>query len=188
MVATLRSWLIAALVAVAACAGWVASAAAQDLPSVSEQELKAAYLYKFLPYVEWPRDRFADPAAPLVIGVLGTRQLSDEVTQLTAGKTVGARTIVVRHLDEDRSLEDLHVLFVMSNAIEQLPALVPRARSRSVLIVTETPNALSRGSVINLVRAGDKIAFEVSLRSALSSRLRLSARLLDVAENVEDRP
>lgn len=189
MVATLRSWLIAALVAVAACACWVATAAAQDRPAVSEQELKAAYLYKFLAYVEWPRERFSGPATPLVIGVLGTRQLSDELMKLTQGKTVDQRPIAIRHLEQGNSLDDLHALFVMSSAVEQLPVLVPAGRAGSVLIVTETPNALAQGSVINLLRAGDRVSFEVSLRSATASRLRLNAGLLRVAERVEqDRP
>lgn len=189
MVATMRSWLIAALVAVVSSTGWVGSAAAQDRPAVSEQELKAAYLYKFLAYVEWPGERFASPTAPLVVGVLGTRQLTDELAKLTQGKTVGQRPIAVRHLEQAGSLEGLHVLFVTSGAVEQLPALVPLGRRSSVLIVTETPNALSQGSVINLVRAGDRISFEVSLRGAGASRLRLNAGLLRVAERVEqDRP
>jgi hypothetical protein len=151
---------------------------------VSEQTLKAAFLYKFLNYVEWPDDSLADVALPFTIGVLGARELADELAGITADRSIENRSIQVRQVRAEDALEQLHILFIGEQEDERLGSLIAPARSRPILTVTESDNALSAGSIINFVVEEDRVRFEVSLSEAEQSQLRLDSRLLAVAREV----
>lgn len=166
---------------------WAAPAGSQSVGSASEQSIKAAYLYKFTDYVEWPPDVLADPDVPLTIGVMADDRLARELETMTLGRVVRGRSIIVRRVAPREPLDGMHVLFVGSAGTAELPGLAEAARQHAVLVVTETGNALRHGSVINFRPLDQRIRFEVSLDSADRAGLKLSARLLAVALHVEPR-
>lgn len=159
----------------------------QSIDSVSEQSVKAAYLYKFADYVEWPEGVLGELADPLTFGVVGADSLARELREMTRGRAVRGRSIAVRSIDAEEPLDGVHVLFVGSSAMDDLPHLATAARENSALVITEAGGGLGQGSVINFREINQRIRFEVSLDSADRSHLRLSARLLAVAERVEPR-
>jgi hypothetical protein len=171
----------------AAALSWAAPALSQPIDSASEQSIKAAYLYKFADYVEWPEGVLPDPFAPLIIGVVGDDPLAEELAEMTRGRSVHGRSILVRRLEPEDSLDGLHVLFVAAAGSDDLRDLTPAARERSVLVVTESGDALESGSIINFRPVDQRIRFEVSLDSADRSGLKLSSRLLAVAVYVRPR-
>jgi hypothetical protein len=179
--AVLPAWLLAVF---CLC---LAPTAADAAGSVSEQSIKAAYLYKFAAYVDWPEGVLDDPATPLTIGVLGADTLADELESITAQRTVAGRSIVVRRIGSRDTLEGVNILFVSESGMDEFERLAPAAREHSALVVTEAGDGLDLGSVINFRPVDRRIRFEVSLESADKSRLRLSSRLLAVAENVRPR-
>jgi hypothetical protein len=152
-----------------------------DAPAVNgvERGVKAAFLYKFLGYVEYPQD-----AGPLVVGVLGADDIGAELARITTGRNVGGRPITVRMLHENDSLAGLHMLFVGADA-GRGGAMLRGAQQQGVLTVTETDNGLQQGSVINFRLVEDRVRFEVSLPAAEKSGLKLSSRLLSVAYHVQ---
>jgi hypothetical protein len=166
---------------------WAAPVGSQAIDSASEQSIKAAYLYKFTDYVEWPSDVLQDPGIPLTIGVLADDLLAGELEAMTRGRAAHGRSIVVKRVAPRDPLEGMHVLFVGSAGTADLPRLTTAARQHAILVVTETGNALELGSVINFRPMDQRIRFEVSLDSADRSGLKLSARLLAVAVHVEPR-
>lgn len=159
-------------------------AQAQASPSVAEYQIKAAYLYKFLGFIEWPPQAFARADAPLVIGVLGANPLADELAQVVATRQASGRPVAVRRLKPGDATGDLHVLFVARGEAARLPALVATAREHPMLIVTEADDAMPAGSAINFVIVEDKVRFDVALPVAEKANLRISARLLTVARKV----
>lgn len=167
-------------------AAW--SASPPDLPDVRsprpEQEIKAAFLYKFLNYVDWPAGAFASGSSPIVVGVLGADGVADELRAIVARRSIGQHPVDVRVVGEPNALDGVNVAFVGASAASALSRLVPAARERSVLLVTDFPNALAHGSVINLVVVDARVRFEVSLEAAERSGLKLSSRLLSVALRV----
>lgn len=179
--AVLPAWLLAAF--------WccLTPVVAHAAGSASEQSIKAAYLYKFAAYVDWPEGVLDDPTTPLTIGVLGADTLADELESITAQRTVAGRSIVVRRIGSGDTLEGVHILFVAESGMDEFERLAPAAREHSALVVTEAGDGLDLGSVINFRPVDRRIRFEVSLESADKSRLRLSSRLLAVAENVRPR-
>lgn len=155
---------------------------------VSERTIKAAFLYKFAEYVDWPMPPGETSDGPFTIGVLGSSALADDLLRMTADRTVDERPVRVRSVAPDEALDDLQVLFIAGQEREQLGPLLSSARGRPILTVTETTGALSDGSIINFTVMGERVRFEVSLAAAESSRLRLSSRLLAVAEHVYEAP
>lgn len=174
------------LVCVAAWAPWSAQAA--EDPESLELRVKAAFLYKFAGYVEWPPKSFASPDTPVTIGVIGAEPLATELTQAVTGRTVNDRPVTVRRLKAGESLAGIHVLFVGRAENARLDQLAQSAQPRSILTVSESDGALARGSVINFVLSGGRVRFEIALDSAEKSGLKLSSRLLGVAQQVTGTP
>jgi hypothetical protein len=178
MVAVVRTVL--AIVSLAASA-----LAAAQAPAPLERAVKAAYVYKFLAYVDWPASAFDAPDAPLVIGVLGADAIADELQGIVAGRAVGERAVQVRRLREGEAATDVHVLVVGRGETARLPALARALQGRPTLIVGESPGALGSGAMINLVVASDgRVRFEVAQDAAERSGLRLSSRMLALARTV----
>lgn len=147
---------------------------------VMERSVKAAFLYKFLGYLEFP----SDPGPSLVVGVLGADDVAAELAQITSGRNVGSRSITVRKLAEGEALAGLNLLFVGADA--SLPAVSLRsAEKNGTVTVTEQEDGLQIGSVINFRLVDERVRFEVSLPAAERCNVRLSSRLLSVAYHVQ---
>lgn len=155
-----------------------------QLDHVSENQIKAAYLYQFGSFVEWPPRAFARADSPFTIGLIGADAIAAEVERVVSTRTVQSRQVAVRKLQPGAPLEGLHVLFVGRAEAARLPEILLAAKADSVLVVTESEDALSQGSVINFVAVGNKIRFDVALAQAERRRLRISSRLLGVARRV----
>lgn len=145
-----------------------------------ERSVKAAFLYKFLGYVEFP----VDPGPTLVVGVLGADDIAGELAQLAIGRNVGNRGISVRKLAEGDALDGLHLLFVGARVAQPGPVL-HAAEKNGTVTVTELEDGLHGGSVINFRLIDERVRFEVSLPAAERSNVRLSSRLLSVAYQVQ---
>jgi hypothetical protein len=154
----------------------------------SERTIKAAFLYKFAEYVDWPMLPGESSDSPFTIGVLGSSALTDDLLRMTADRVVDERPVRVRSVTPNESIDDLQVLFIAGEERGQLGGLLSSVKGRPILTVTETVGALSDGSIINFTVMGERVRFEVSLAAAESSRLRLSSRLLAVAEHVYEAP
>ncbi|TWI69989.1 uncharacterized protein DUF4154 [Pseudoduganella lurida] len=178
--------LLAATLGVALLSPLPASLAAQGaIGSTSpnlERSVKAAYLFKFLGYVEFAVP--ADAAAPLAVGVLGADDVAAELTRITAGKTVGGRPVTVRAVREGDPLAGLHMVFVGANT-EGVAKALRAAMQSGVLGVAEDDAGLQYGAVINFRLVDERVRFEVSMPAAERSNLKLSSRLLSVAWHVQ---
>lgn len=152
----------------------------------SDSRIKAALLYKFLGYVEWPPRAFATSHAPLVIAVVG----DDDVAQalralLPQHATYGEHPVAPRIAAPEDSFDGVHLLYVGSSENARIGTYAQLAQQNAMLLVTDAKNALNDGSMINFLRVGDRFRFEISLEAANRARLRISARLLEVAYRVE---
>jgi len=151
---------------------------------VVEYQVKAAFLYKFGAYVEWPAQAFAQADSPLVIGVMGASTVADELTQMAAGRNINGHPVAVRKMRRGDALTGVHILFIARTDNDKLAEILSATKGQAVLIVTETEPPPTAGSMINFVVADEKVRFDIALPSAESSNLKLSARLLTVARKV----
>jgi hypothetical protein len=175
----------AVFLCVAALAGSSACASAVEDPSLLEQRVKAAFLYQFASYVEWPGQAFAQADTPVTIAVMGAQTLAAELKQLVTGRTVGGRPVAVKQVRPGDPLAGVHILFIGNAESGRLAQLAQAPKPRPMLTVTESDGALSQGSMINFVIVERRVRFEVGLDSAEKNGLRLSSRLLAVAQQVK---
>lgn len=149
-----------------------------------EQRVKAAFLYKFASYVDWPVIAFPKADTPITIAVTGSGTIAAELVQLVSGRKAQGRSITVKRIAPGEPLGDVHILFVGRSESGRLAQWVQEAQAHATLVVTDMPGALGQGSAINFVLADRRVRFEISLDAAEKSSLKLSSRLLAVAQRV----
>jgi hypothetical protein len=158
-------------------------ALAQQSDAALERSVKAAFLYRFTDYVTWPQSSFQRPDSPLVIGVAGDAIMVTELQTIVAGRLVRGHPISIRQIREGEQVSGVHMLFIGGNLTPRLERWI-RSLEGAMLVVTESEEALSRGSTINFVVTERRVRFEVSLDSAAARSLSLASGLLSVALNV----
>jgi hypothetical protein len=181
-----RGVLRCLLLVMVLCAGGQPVLARDDDAEAAEQRIKAAFLYKFGSYVDWPDNTFEAPDSPFVIGVMGAGDVARDLGEMVIGRTVAGREIEVRRVDPGDALVGIQILFIGHAVSEQIDAILANAAGLPLLTVTEEENVPAPGSIINFVVVGNKVRFDVALTAARLGRLKISARLLAVARNVID--
>ena len=156
-----------------------------QVPGLLERQVKAAYLYKFAGFVEWPDGSFARPDAPLVIGVAGADALADQLEQSVAGHSVNGRAVQVKKVRRGDALAGLHVLYLGVLDKPVLQEMLAASRSLALLTVSDSDEVYAMGSMINFVMADDKVRFDVALKPVAQAHIRISARMLLAASRVQ---
>ena len=151
-------------------------AVAGDQP---EYRLKAAFLYNFALFTEWP----AEVGSTLTLCIAGQDPFGKDIDDLQ-GKVAGARTIVVQRRHPGESLKGCQVVFIPASAITTLPGVLQQVRGDAVLIVADSPGAAHQGVALNMTVVQHKITFEANLQAARAARINLSSKLLRLATEV----
>lgn len=162
---------------------WLLAGAAGAQPARAEARLevqvKAAYLYKFAGFVDWPAAAFARPDSPLVIGVAGNEELAAQLERLVSGRNVGGHPLTVRRVGRGEALAGLHVLY--AGGLDGA-ALLAHARGLPLLTVGDAAEAPA--GMIRFLVVDERLRFEVALGQVAPSGLKISARLLAAALRV----
>jgi hypothetical protein len=153
-------------------------------PASTERRVKAAFLYKFLGYTEFPPTAFGDAGSPVLIGVAGSDDMLAELARTVMGRTLNGRPITVKLVREGDNPGLLHLLFVAGSECARVARML-RAAPGAMLPVSECEGGLQLGSVINFKMVDDHVRFDVSLDAAEKNNVRLSSRLLNVASHVQ---
>lgn len=152
--------------------------------ATSEVRVKAAFLFRFIGYVEWPATSFSGAESPYIIGVLHADDIAEELTAIAAGRTVNNRPVIVKRLREADTFNGLHVLFIGAAARSRQAQWLKSLQQQPVLLVTDADGALAQGSMINFRLVEDRVRFEVSLAPAEQTGLKFNSRMLGVALSV----
>ncbi|GGY46160.1 YfiR family protein [Pseudoduganella albidiflava] len=180
---TRRQWLAAALVA-----GIPAAMPAARADGELERQVKAAFLYRFGGFVEWPAQAFVRADSPLVIGLHGADELAAPLERTVSGRTINGRALQVVKLKKDGAMggeRAPHIAFVGARDRAAAQGMLDGCRDLPILTVSDSDQVHGMGSVINFLVAGERVRFEVSLKAAAAARLRISARLLAAAYRVQ---
>jgi hypothetical protein len=157
-------------------------ASAQSEPSEpSEYQVKAAFLFNFTKFVEWPEGSFEDPQAPIVVGIIGDDPFGDDLERIIAGQKVQGRGLVIRRERWGDDLRRCQVLFVSASEHEHSSRILGSVQSAGVLTVSDMEGFAEAGGVIEFVTQENRVRFIVNLDSATQSKLHLSAKLLALA-------
>ena len=155
------------------------SLAGSNSLSSSDYTYHSVFIYNFLKYVEWPAP--AGAGSELVIAVVGSPDASATLQKLVAGKTAAGRKITVKSFTTAASLSSCQVVFLPTEASEQLAQVLAFAKEKAVLIITEKAGIGKKGSGINFVTVNNKIAFEVDRQQLQAAGLKVSSDLLKLA-------
>ena len=149
---------------------------------IDEYQVKAFFLYNFARYVEWPPETFKAANDPIVICILGQNPFGGALEQAVAGKVLGARPFVVRQISEIPPGSSCHILFVKSSERKRFRSMAGRLKGSAVLSVGETPGFIADGGVINFKLENGKVRFEIDIEAAGREHLRISSKLLSLAQ------
>jgi len=149
-----------------------------------EHQVKIAFLYNFAKFVEWPPDVFSDGTGPLVIGILGTGPLCDELETTLQGKMVNARSILVKRFRPGERIEHVQILFVSPSIGKELPHALGALRGAAILSVGDTDGFTALGGMINFRIEENRVRFDVNIDAAELAGLKISSKLLTVARVV----
>lgn len=170
--------------AVSAHAQGLAASAPLPPPPPTADETKAGHLHRFAGFVEWPSSSFASADAPIVIGIVGAPGLQKELAQIVAGRLVQNRAMQVVELAEPKQGTSVHILMVGRGASKRAGEWIAAVKGRPVLVITDLAQGLERGAALGFVESDGRVRFEASVPAAEAAGLRLSSRLLPLAERV----
>jgi hypothetical protein len=172
--------LAAALAAVTVAAG--PSPAAETAPS--EYEVKAAFLYNFGKFVEWPSATLRAREEPFILGVVGEDPFGDALERTVKDKSLHGKRLEVRRFRSIDRLATCHILFVSASEAASLPRLMKTLEGAPVLTVSDMRGFLEGGGGIRLVMERRSVRFAINRRATDRAGLRVSSQLLKLAQSV----
>ena len=184
---TSRAWsqsvtflLFALLSSVYAPADW----AQAEAPS--EYQLKAAFLFNFAKFIEWPGTSFATPQSPFTICILGTDPFGNVMDDALQGKTVGGRSVAVERSKDLADARHCQIVFVSSAEHRRLPQILSGLHGTHALVVGETEGFAAGGGIIQFSLENDRVHFLINTDAADRAGLKVSSKLLSLAQIVHD--
>lgn len=152
--------------------------------SATEYQVKAAYLFNFLKFVEWPEDPAPDPHGKWVIGFVGDTPIADELTRLAEGKNVLGRDLQVKSFQASDNLHGCNILFISESEKKRMPAILAELHGSSVLTVAEMDNFIGSGGMIQFVLEDSRVRVAIDVSATSRAHLKVSSKLLSLARSV----
>ncbi len=165
----------------------LAGSPARAEPNAHEYEVKAAFVYNFAKFVDWPEQCFADAGSPIVIGVFGASPIGPELEKAVAGRKINGRPLVIRPVANAAAAKATQLLFVGAADEARLGDLHD-ALPWGVLTVGESEGFYQRGGMIVFQPEADRLRFEINVAAARQAGLKVSAQLQKLAKSVKKGP
>jgi hypothetical protein len=177
------AWLYLMLVGVAG--RW--SVMAQQPAGPSEYQVKAAFLYNFAKFVEWPSHSFSASNAPITIGVLGKNPFGGELERMAKNKVLNGRPLLVESLasSTDPALKHCQIVFIQPMDKNRISDVLTALKDKPTLTVSESDGFMQCGGMINFVMDGKKVRFEINDTAATQAGLRISSKLISLSKKTE---
>jgi len=179
----IAGWVRAAWALVFAAAVWTQAASGP-----TEYQVKAAFVFNFVQFVDWPAAAFAAAESPLIIGVIGEDPFGPVLDATVKGEKINGRSLAVKRLAANDDPAACHVLFVSRSEQDRVGSLLERLKGAPVLTVSEQDGFARRGGVINFITLENKVRFEINPSAARRAGLSISSKLLNLARNVSSEP
>jgi len=157
-------------------------------PAFDEYQVKAAFLYNFAKFVEWPPGTFASSTDPIEICIVGQNPFGSTLENMVQGKKVGDRTFAVRLLADTEQASQCQILFIGSAEWKRTRALLEALKNPGVLTVGESSDFTVLGGIISFRLDGPRVRIKVDIQTADHAKLRISSKLLSLAEIAKKQP
>ncbi len=164
----------------------VFSGSAHAAGSYQEYQVKAAFLYNFLSFVEWPASAHPEKQKEISICVLGEDPFGKSLDALE-GREVGERTVAIKRLESPKEMRDCHSVFIGDSEEENLNQVVEYSRKYAVLTIADLDSFAEKGGIIQFTVKDKRIRFKINVTAAGQAGLKISSKLLRVGDIVGER-
>ncbi len=149
----------------------------------SEYAVKAAFIYNFAKFIDWPENAFPKENSPLIVGVLGRDPFGQILDETFRDKTVHGRNVVLKRLGPNESCAECHLLFISSSESERVSGVLNAHRGANTVTISDMPGFDEKGGVIRLFTARNKVRFSINSRAANNAGVKLSSQLLKLSHS-----
>ncbi|HUE23932.1 MAG TPA: YfiR family protein [Bryobacteraceae bacterium] len=164
---------------------WGALAAIPSIGQVAEEyHVKAAFLYNFARFVEWPSTTFRSPQDPFAICILGADPFGGTLKETVAGKQIEGRDFRILHISEAAQANACQILFIGSSERKRIAATIAALPAAGVLTVGEMDGFAAAGGIVNFTLNEGHVRFQVNPHAAERAKLQISSRMLSLAQIV----
>lgn len=154
-----------------------------------EYDVKAAFLFNFLSFVEWPEQSFESPDAPFVIGVFAHENpFGNALEAIVADETVKQHPVQVRYLDRLDEVPACDMVFIARSEQYRVRRVLEATRGRAILTVADMPGFTEEGGMIELRNIDQRVRLKINRQNAFSSGLTINSKLLSLAQVVGEQP
>ncbi len=157
----------------------------QGTPSV-EYQVKAAFLFNFAKFVDWPPDAFPSGTAPITLCVFRRDPFGGALDEVIREKTINNRELLARRINQLPELKTCQLVFVSDSAEKQLPEILNSLKGASALVVGESADFAERGGAVQFFLENNKLRFAINVDAIQRARLQASSKLLALARIVHD--
>jgi hypothetical protein len=164
-------------------AGWFAVSGYGQ--AIEEYKVKAAFLYNFAKFVEWPSQAFVTSTDPITVCVLGHNPFGNALEEVIHGKSIDGRSFEYRQVSDAESAGACQILFVASSEGKHFRAIHGNLKALGILTVGEAQGFTADGGVINFKLDDGRVRFEINIEAAEHEQLRISSKLLSLAQIVK---
>lgn len=151
----------------------------------TEYEVKAAFLYNFMKFIEWPAESLANTT--IIVGVLGEDPFGTAIDAIQS-KTIREKKLIIKRIKSFQDVKDCHILFISSSEKKHLSQIFEALKGLSILTVGDTEEFAQRGVIINFYLKEKKVHFEINVEAARRAGLKISSKLLNLAKIVHEAP
>jgi hypothetical protein len=152
--------------------------------STREYQVKAAFLFNFTQFVDWPESSFSGPQSPLVIGILGADPFGNYLHDLIAGEKINQHPLEIKHFSNADEIGHCHILFINVADKKSIQAVIEKLKGKAILTVGDAHRFSRFGGMIGLYPKDDKVNIEVNLDAVKEGNLTISSKLLKLSKIV----
>jgi hypothetical protein len=156
------------------------SIAAQKPPL--EYQLKAAFLFNFTRFIDWPADAFTSPSAPFVIGIVGNDPFGNYLDEMVRGEKTGDHPIIVQHYRTAKDISNCQLLYINLQSAESIKEALSNINPHNVLTVSDADKFMKQGGDVRFFEEDNKIKIQINMAAAKASGLEISSKLLRIAK------
>lgn len=156
-------------------------ALAQKKPAL-EYQVKAAFLFNFTRFINWPPTAFNSPNAPFIIGIIGNDPFGSYIEEIVEGEKVGNHPIAVQRYHDAKDVVNCNILFININEPARVKEILSVIDQQNLLTVSDADNFTKLGGEVRFFKEDNKIRIQINLAAAKASQLEISSKLLRIAK------
>jgi hypothetical protein len=157
-------------------------------PAFDEYQVKAAFLYNFAKFAEWPPGTFANSTDPFSICIVGQNPFGATLENMVQGRKIGDRAFAVRRFPDTLQAGQCQILFIGAAEWRRTRALLDTVKTPGVLTVGETDDFTALGGIVSFRLDGTRVRLQINLQAAEHARIKISSKLLSLAEIAKKLP